>query len=455
MKPNSSYSANCLGSRMGPLGATILSSSPRGVASLENSRPIVNENADYGWLAGKANEFMLVARPNNLASLDNMSRPIKNTSGTIDETFPHQVCINLDRRLQRWQQMQGKFARHGIQSVCRFPAIDGNEIELPKDWAHTPGAYGCLRSHVEVVSKARDDGLSSVLIFEDDVASDEAFGTKFAAGIADLPADWDMLFFGALHKEEPIRITENLARITQANSTFACALRSTVFDAFIELNSNAQEVLDINSLVLQQKFNCYCFMPHLAWVETDVSDAQQRLMDHWYLRESLVVFGREVDRLLNETTIVFAHGSNGDENAIANLMYLVRYYHHYFSPNVEIKIVEQGLRPSVDTASLPTNCEYIFLHSQGPFNSELCFATGVRHSDPSRTRFILTDNDVYLETLHIRANLRMCERYDYVSGFDEIIDLDRDDSIRLRAAKTPKGLDFAKVQSNPSSSKRS
>jgi glycosyl transferase, family 25 len=373
---------------------------------------------------------------------------------TIDETFPYKVCINLDRRLKRWQQMERKFARHGIHSVFRFPAIDGDEIKLPENWPHTPGAYGCLRSHVEVVRKARDLGVASVLIFEDDVAFDDDFEEKFATGIADLPSDWDMLFFGALHKEEPIRITENLARITQANSTFACALRSTVFEAFIELNSDTQEVLDNNSLVLQQRFNCYCFMPHLAWVETGISDAQQRLVDHWYLRESLVVFGAQVDRILNETTIIFAHGNHaGAENAVANLMYLVRYYHHYFSPNVAIKIVEQGLRPSVDTARLPTNCEYIFLYSDGPFSSELCFATGIRHSAPSRRRFILTDNDVYLETLHIRANLRMCERYDYVSGFDKIIDLDRDDSIRLRAAKTPRGLDFAKNRPSPNGRK--
>jgi len=151
---------------------------------------------------------------------------------------------------------------------------------------------------------------------------------------------------------------------------------------------------------------------------------------------------------LNETTIVFAQGNHGDaDNAIANLMYLVRYYHHYFSPQVAMIIVEQGLRPSVDTARLPTNCEYIFLHSDGPFNSELCFATGIRHSQPSRTRFILTDSDVYLETLHIRASLRMSERYDCVIGFDKIIDLDRDDSIRLRAANTPEGLDFTKNRS--------
>ena len=34
-------------------------------ASLENSHLIVNENTDYGWLARTANEFMLLALPNN------------------------------------------------------------------------------------------------------------------------------------------------------------------------------------------------------------------------------------------------------------------------------------------------------------------------------------------------------------------------------------------------------
>jgi GR25 family glycosyltransferase involved in LPS biosynthesis len=364
----------------------------------------------------------------------------------IDEVFPYKVCINLDRRPQRWRQMERKFAGHGIHSVHRFPAIDGDLIELPANWTHTPGAYGCLRSHVEVVRKARHLGVSSVLIFEDDVAFHDEFETKFAAAIADLPADWDMLFFGALHKEEPVRITPNLARITQANSTFACALKRTILDRFIELNSRSREVLDVNSLWLQQKFNCYCFMPHLAWVETDVSDAQQRLVDHWYLRESLVVFGVQVDRLLNETTIVLAHGSHhkSDHNS-ENLRYLVRYYDHYFSPQVALIIVEQGIRPSVDAATLPPNCKYLFVRDAGSFNSELCFATGIRYSEPHRSRFILTDSNIYLETLHIRANLRMCEHYDYVCGFDKIIDLDRDDSVRLRAARTPRGLDLTKI----------
>jgi len=365
---------------------------------------------------------------------------------TIDEIFPYTVCINLDRRTERWQQMRREFARHGIHSVRRFPAIDGDAIELPENWAHTAGAYGCLRSHVEVVREARAQGVERALIFEDDVAFDDDLARKFAAGMADLPGDWDMLFFGALHKEEPIRITENVARITRANSTFACALRDTVFDAFIELNSNTQEVLDHNSFVLQQQFNCYCFMPHLAWVDVNVSDAQQRLMDHWYLRESLVVFGAEAVRLLSETTIIFAHRTRDQqENATENLMYLVNYYHHYFSPNLEMIIVDQGLRPAIDPASLPAGCKYVFLRADGPAESAGCFAAGVRQAEASRQRFILIDSDIYLETLHLRASLRMCERYDYVAGFCKIIDLDQAESVRLRAAKIPQGIDLTRT----------
>ena len=71
-----------------------------------------------------------------------------------------------------------------------------------------------------------------------------------------------------------------------------------MFDDFIDLNSETEEVLDNNNLVLQRTFNCYCFMPHLAWVEAAHSDAQCRLVNHWYLQESLVVFGPKVDRLL-------------------------------------------------------------------------------------------------------------------------------------------------------------
>jgi len=378
--------------------------------------------------------------------LENMTKAIKNPpTGIINKTFPYKICINLDRRPERWQHMRHKFDQHKIHSVRRFPALDGDSLKLPTNWVHTAGAYGCLLSHLQVVREARRRGVPSVLIFEDDVVFDDQLEKKFGACIGQLPPDWDMLFFGALHKDEPIKVSDNIARITQANSTYACALKATVFDDFIELNRKTEEVLDNNSLVLQQQFNCYCFMPHLAWVETDHSDAQQRLVHHWYLRESLVLFGPQVDRLLSETTIVFAHGKHtGVRRATENLMYLVQYYDKYFSPYIAMVIVEQGAQPTVDPTTLPTNCKYVFLRDDGLFNREQCFITGISHSNPGRKFLILSDDDIYLETLDIRANLRMCERYDCATGYSKIIDLTKEDSLRLRNKKTTRGIDITK-----------
>ena len=334
--------------------------------------------------------------------------------------------------------MQDKFYQHGIHSVRRFAALDGDAVTIPASWPGTPGAYGCLVSHLEVVREARRLGLPSILIFEDDVVFDEQFEQKFSDYTRQLPVDWDMLFFGALHKDELIKVSNNISRITQSNSTYACVLRDTVYDAFIELNSRANEVLDVNSLVLQKEFNCYCFLPHLAWVEAAYSDAQQKPVDHWYLRESLVLFGPQVDRLLSDTTIVFAYGCHDRPE---NLKALVKYYEHFFSPHLAIVIVEQGTEPTLDHETWPVN--YVFVRDEGDFDPQRCFAEGVKHADLNRRYFIFSNSDIYLETLDIRANLRMCERYDYVTGFNQIIDLSPEASARLRATMRTSGLEIS------------
>src|SRR5689334_902750 len=320
-----------------------------------------------------------------------MSATTKPTA-VINQLFPHKVCINLDRRLERWRQMQDKFYQHGIHSVRRFAAVDGEALKIPANWPGTPGAYGCLLSHLEIVREARRLKLSSIRIFEDDVVFDDQIKQKFSEYVRQLPADWDMLFFGALHKDELIKVSDHIGRITQSNSTYACVLRDTIFDAFIELNSRGDEVLDVNSLVLQQQFNCYCFMPHLAWVEVAYSDAQQKPVDHWYLRESLVLFGPQVDRLLSDTTIVFAYGRHDRPE---NLKALVEYYDHFFSPYLKMVIVEQGLEPALDRETWTRNCDYVFLPDDGDFDPQRCFDVGIKHADANRQYFILSNSDLY------------------------------------------------------------
>lgn len=363
---------------------------------------------------------------------------------TIDEAFRDKVCINLDRRPERWERVQERFAAQGIHGVGRFAALDGNALAIPSHWSHTAGAYGCLRSHLQVVEAARDRGLPTVLIFEDDVVFDPDLRQKFAAGMEQLPDGWDMLSFGALHKDEPIRISGSLARLTRSNSTYAYAVRNTVFDAFIELNRRAADVLDNNSFALQQRFNCLCFLPHLAWVENDWSDAQAKIEGHWYLQESLVLFGAGADRLLAETAIVLAY----DGRNPANLLYLARYYTEFFAPQITVVLVDHGSGPSIDAASLPARCEYVRLGDGAPFDRERCFAEGMRRAGDRRF-VILSDGDIYLETLDVRANLKMCERYASATGCSRIIDLTAEESERLRTTNTTRGLTTAEPRADP------
>ncbi|MGH8468833.1 MAG: glycosyltransferase family 25 protein [Gammaproteobacteria bacterium] len=225
----------------------------------------------------------------------------------LDDFFPHQVCINLDRRKDRWERMRARFARHNIGQVVRFPALDGKSLDIPSIWDDFPGAYGCLCSHLAVVEQAREDAQQSVLIFEDDTMLDPQFNTRFAEYIKQVPEDWDMVFFGGIHGKSPARMSRNVMRVTHSLSTYAYAMKHTIYDGFIELNRQALTVLDENTRALQKRFNCYCFMPHLAWVEEGYSDVREERINLWWLSESLVLWGREVDQILEKTVAVIYH----------------------------------------------------------------------------------------------------------------------------------------------------
>ena len=81
-----------------------------------------------------------------------------------------------------------------------------------------------------------------------------------------LPADWDMVFLGALHREDPVPVAENVVRIRKAYSTYAYASTDSIFDAFIAANDGSPNHVDVNNGVLQSNHNCYGFAPNLAWV---------------------------------------------------------------------------------------------------------------------------------------------------------------------------------------------
>lgn len=349
-------------------------------------------------------------------------------SANLNDFFPYKVCINLDRRADRWERVQARFARHRINEVFRFPALDGEKLDSPQGWTDGPGAYGCLRSHLEVVRQAREKELPSLLIFEDDVDFDEEFESMFARYIEQLPDDWEMLMLGGIHLQKPVEVSKNISRIKRSFSTFAYALKQSVYDSFIELNNLARTTVDDNNTNLQERFNCYCFMPHLAWVEDDYSDVRYDKQSHWYVKESLVLWGSEMDQVLKSAVAVILH-HNHHHNTLG-LNFILNHYQKYL-PGLTILIIEQGERPSLKIEDLPSGCQYHYMKTNGHPNRIEAFNAGFRLSESDKDYFMFTDSNIFLEAIDVKPNLLKCRQYDFVSSFKFLYELTEEDTLKF------------------------
>ena len=88
--------------------------------------------------------------------------------------------INLDRSVERWNNISGSARQLGIE-LTRIPAIDGVAVP-PAEWQGfdlpafrrangreaLSGEYGCYRSHVAALQQFLNDGSTSAVILEDD-----------------------------------------------------------------------------------------------------------------------------------------------------------------------------------------------------------------------------------------------------------------------------------------------
>src|SRR5262245_20335386 len=352
----------------------------------------------------------------------------------INRAFPHKACINLDRRPERWTRMLLRFAEHGIGSVMRFPAIDGANLAVPAEWAGAAGAYGCSRSNIALVKHARANGWPSVLIFEDDVGFDPSFTLKFPRFFAQVPSDWDMLFFGGMHRDEPLKVSENVVRLTGTTSTYAYALNESIYDAFIELNNRILQPVDVNNYELQRRFNCYCFLPHLAWADADYSDTHGRAVNPWWLKESLVLGGAEMSRVQSSTTIIIPHRDRtAGGRGIRNLKFIVDHYCRFLS-GAKVIVVEHDDVSSIRPGDLPDECSYRLIDDGSQFDRARCFNAGLEMTDASCEFFIFVDRDL-CSSWDLKAALKKCQDYAFVSSFNRVFELDEQDTTRVIGGK--------------------
>ena len=348
---------------------------------------------------------------------------------SINDFFPHQICINLDKRSDRWSRMRSRFSENGLDLVVRFPAIDGATLTIPASWQSFPGAYGCLQSHLAVVKQAREKAQPSVLIFEDDVVLAPELNKTFDRYVDQVPPDWDMLFFGAIHGPPLIKVARNLVRVKHSLSTFAYALKHTIYDEFIEQARKATNVLDESTRALQRDFNCYCFKPNVAWVEEDYSDVREERSNLWWLRESLVLHGPQMDEVLNSAIAVISYRDRSPDS-FRNLKFTLDYLTRML-PNITLLVFEQGERQTLKPDKLPTHCSFAYLGDGGIKRRSRIMRRGLDLADSAKDFFLFVDSNVFLAKEEAKAALLKCREYDFTGSFREICDFGEAETLRL------------------------
>ena len=146
--------------------------------------------------------------------------------------FERVFCINLDRRPERWAEFQQTYPAC-FPPVARWSATDGQAIAFPTDWApraawEKHGWWGSTLSHTAVLDCCVSEDVQSVLIFEDDATPPgEYVCAEWESFCAELPDDWQWLYFGGNTKYDGIctRISEYVYRPCPILDVHAYALR--------------------------------------------------------------------------------------------------------------------------------------------------------------------------------------------------------------------------------------
>jgi glycosyl transferase, family 25 len=373
-------------------------------------------------------------------------------SSDFHSVFPYKVCINLERRPDRWRQAQRQFAEHNIGPVYRFSAVDGQGLQPPRTWMETPGAYGCLQSHLAVVKQAHASSQPSVVIFEDDVVLEVDFHAKFQRFMLQLPSDWDMLMLGGVHIVKPEKITENVYRVIAMTTTHAYALKHTIYDAFIALNSRCEQPVDQNNRILQQQFKCYCFIPHLAWQQDGFSDIREGDIGCWFVREALVWNQEEFDRIQRKSVLVFTNRYGHFDRSKTQLLHRLIALYQENLPSLTYAIITTNHKPGLDSLDLPGFCHYECIGSNHVIPISRAIEAGFYAFRYSKDYFIFSEYDFTMLWLtDFLVNVLMFEQYNAIGFYKQYIELSHTDTDTVLKGNM-KNVDFSGYQWQPKTS---
>lgn len=190
---------------------------------------------------------------------------------TLNQIVDEIYCINLDRRLDRWEESVNLFSIMGF-NVKRVSAIEDKE----QPW------NGLRKTVIGIFREAIALGHEKIVIFEDDIDLDqENFYTDLKKNMIALPEDWDMFYFSAAHQTWPTQANSMLFKLSWSTAAHAIMFKRKSFERILhKLEELENEAIDVIYSKLQPKMNAYCCINPIAWQRRSYSDIERE--EKWY-----------------------------------------------------------------------------------------------------------------------------------------------------------------------------
>lgn len=197
----------------------------------------------------------------------------------INDYFDHIYCLNLDRRIDKWEIIKNKFEILNI-NAHRFSAVDGNQLPLdvlskqPKLNKHE---IGCKLSHYNIIKDAKKNNYKRILIFEDDVIFTLNFNELLNEYINKIE-NWKLFYLGySQHYWSEVEyLTNDILKSNKIDGTFAYAIDNSIFDDILNTQNILDKPIDNTLFEIQKKYNNRCYMCFPPLVIADIKDSEIR-----------------------------------------------------------------------------------------------------------------------------------------------------------------------------------
>lgn len=153
----------------------------------------------------------------------------------MNDYFGDVLYINIDERTDRKEEIEEQLNKMDIK-FKRFDAVKGEKGDL--------NCIGCLCSHLEVLTYAKNNNLKNILIFEDDfsfIISKEEFWNEIKT-FFDKNIDYDVLMF-SYDLKKMSEFDEQLYKVIEAQTASGYLVNCKFYDVLIELFSNSLHML--------------------------------------------------------------------------------------------------------------------------------------------------------------------------------------------------------------------